>query len=49
MSDAEYIQELRIKSLEELKEYLEVPNRDSALEESADVLEILHALANYHQ
>ncbi|MEK5379842.1 nucleoside triphosphate pyrophosphohydrolase [Niallia sp. FSL W8-0635] len=49
LSDSEYIHELRMKSLEELKEYLEAPNRESALEELADVLEILHALANYHQ
>lgn len=44
----EYIQELRKKSLEELQEYLDSKNNEEALEELADVLEIIHALSEYH-
>ena len=49
LSDTEYIKELRTKILEELNEYLEATNCEDALEELADVLEVIYALAAYHQ
>lgn len=48
LDNAEYILELRKKSFEELQEYMDATNNDDALEELADVLEIIHALAEYH-
>ena len=45
LSDEDYIIELRKKSYEELEEYMNTTNKDDSLEELADVLEILHALA----
>ncbi|MBU8878266.1 nucleoside triphosphate pyrophosphohydrolase [Bacillus sp. FJAT-29790] len=44
----EYINELKNKSFEELKEYMNTTSNEDAIEELADVLEIIHALANYH-
>lgn len=44
----EYIKELKKKSFEELQEYVETNNNEDAIEELADVLEIIHALAEYH-
>lgn len=44
----EYIKELKKKSYEELEEYMESKNDEEALEELADVLEILHAFAAVH-
>ncbi|MFT8320477.1 MAG: nucleoside triphosphate pyrophosphohydrolase [Bacillus sp. (in: firmicutes)] len=49
LSDEEYIKELKEKSFEELREYMEAADRDNALEELADVLEIVNAFAVYHQ
>lgn len=46
--DNEYIKELKKKSFEELQEYVETNNNEDAIEELADVLEIIHALAEYH-
>lgn len=48
LSDQEYIKELKKKSFEELEEYLSTTNKEDALEELADVLEIIHALAECH-
>ncbi|OAS85342.1 nucleoside triphosphate pyrophosphohydrolase [Metabacillus litoralis] len=48
LSKEEYIKELQVKGFEELKEYVEAKEKESSLEELADVLEIIHALAEYH-
>lgn len=48
LDNKEYIQELKKKSFEELQEYVEANNNVDAIEELADVLEIIHALAEYH-
>ncbi len=48
LDNKEYIQELKKKSFEELQEYVETNNNKDAIEELADVLEIIHALAEYH-
>lgn len=48
LNDAEYIQALKVKSQEELKEYLEATDNEHALEELADLMEIIKALASYH-
>lgn len=44
----EYIKELRKKSQEELQEYLEAKDDESAIQELADLLEIIHALSKCH-
>ena len=44
----EYIDELKKKSFEELEEYVKAQTDEEAIEELADVLEILHALAKVH-
>ena len=44
----EYVKELRKKSQEELQEYLESKDDESAIEELADLLEIIHALSKCH-
>ena len=48
LSEDEYIKELQKKSIEELNEYLSSASDQEAIEELADVLEILHALAKLH-
>jgi len=48
LSDTEYITELRKKANEELEEYLNTDNKEDAVEELADLLEIVHALAESH-
>lgn len=48
LNDAEYINELHKKMHEEMNEYLSCQSRKEALEELADLLEILHALTEYH-
>lgn len=48
LDDSEYIQELKKKSFEELEEYVNTTNDEDSIEELADVLEILHALAAHH-
>ncbi len=45
LSNNEYLMELRKKSFEELEEYMNAPDKENALEELADLLEIIHALA----
>ncbi|MFY0759760.1 nucleoside triphosphate pyrophosphohydrolase [Metabacillus dongyingensis] len=48
LTQEEYIKELKKKSYEELEEYMLAENSEEALEELADVLEILHAFAAVH-
>ena len=48
LNDKEYIDELKKKSFEELQEYVETDTKEDAIEELADVLEIMHTLAEYH-
>ncbi|MFJ7678638.1 phosphoribosyl-ATP pyrophosphohydrolase [Peribacillus sp. NPDC097198] len=45
LNDKEFIEELKNKSFEELQEYVETDNKEDAIEELADILEIIHALA----
>lgn len=44
----EYLAELQKKSKEELVEYLSATSNEEALEELADILEILYALSEVH-
>lgn len=48
MDNEEYIRELRAKLQEELSEYLREENDGQALEELADLLEVIRALARIH-
>jgi predicted house-cleaning noncanonical NTP pyrophosphatase (MazG superfamily) len=48
LNNEEYITELKNKSFEELQEYVQTTNNEDAVEELADLLEIIHALAEYH-
>jgi predicted house-cleaning noncanonical NTP pyrophosphatase (MazG superfamily) len=48
LSDEEYITELKNKSFEELEEYRDAETREEALEELADLMEIVHAFAKAH-
>lgn len=48
LTQEEYIKELKKKSYEELEEYMKAENNEEALEELADLLEILHAFAAVH-
>jgi predicted house-cleaning noncanonical NTP pyrophosphatase (MazG superfamily) len=48
LHEDEYVQELRKKAFEELEEYMSVKDDETAIEELVDVLEIIHALAEYH-
>ncbi|WML48480.1 nucleoside triphosphate pyrophosphohydrolase [Neobacillus sp. PS3-34] len=48
LNEEEYIKELKKKAYEELEEYMSADNHEDALEELADVLEVVHALAEYH-
>ncbi|MFB5282554.1 phosphoribosyl-ATP pyrophosphohydrolase [Peribacillus sp. Hz7] len=48
LNEKEYITELKKKSFEELQEYMKVTNNSEAIEELADLLEIMHALAEFH-
>jgi predicted house-cleaning noncanonical NTP pyrophosphatase (MazG superfamily) len=48
LTNEEYIKELKNKSREELEEYLNAENDKDAIEELADLLEIIHALAECH-
>jgi predicted house-cleaning noncanonical NTP pyrophosphatase (MazG superfamily) len=48
LDNEEYIKELKNKSFEELNEYLHAENDKDAVEELADLLEIIHALAECH-
>ncbi|GBF76387.1 hypothetical protein PA598K_04853 [Paenibacillus sp. 598K] len=48
LGDEEYLQELQTKLREETAEYMETTNAENALEELADVLEVVRALAVAH-
>lgn len=48
LEESEYIEELKKKSQEELTEYLQAADNESALEELADLLEVMHVLAKCH-
>ncbi len=48
LDNKEYIKELKTKSFEELNEYINAENDKDAIEELADLLEIIHALAECH-
>lgn len=43
-----YIIELKKKAYEELEEYFNTDTKKDAIEELADLLEIIHALSDYH-
>ncbi|MGG0717045.1 nucleoside triphosphate pyrophosphohydrolase [Robertmurraya massiliosenegalensis] len=44
----EYIKELKIKLIEEVNEYQEAETDEQAIEELADILEIIHSLTTVH-
>jgi len=48
LDETEYKTELRTKLAEELNEYLEATDDQSAMEELADIFELLHALTTIH-
>lgn len=48
LDEIEYRNELRAKLREELNEYLEAADDSSAMEELADILQLLHALSATH-
>ncbi|WP_019240893.1 MULTISPECIES: nucleoside triphosphate pyrophosphohydrolase [Bacillus] len=48
LDEEEYVKELKIKSKEELNEYFEAENDEDAVEELADLLEIIHTLTYCH-
>jgi predicted house-cleaning noncanonical NTP pyrophosphatase (MazG superfamily) len=48
LSEDEYKQELQKKLQEELEEYMSAPDDHSAIEELADMLELIHAITATH-
>jgi predicted house-cleaning noncanonical NTP pyrophosphatase (MazG superfamily) len=48
LNDDEYIKALQQKSYEELEEFIHSKTIEQSIEELADMLEIIHALADYH-
>lgn len=48
LDSEEYVQELRIKLREEMEEYHNATNDKEALEELADMLEVIRALTKVH-
>ncbi|APC47787.1 phosphoribosyl-ATP pyrophosphohydrolase [Virgibacillus halodenitrificans] len=48
LNNTRYIEELKKKLNEEVTEYQEATTDEEALEELADVLELMHALAQQH-
>jgi predicted house-cleaning noncanonical NTP pyrophosphatase (MazG superfamily) len=48
LENQEYISELRKKSREELEEYLTADSNKAAIEELADLLEVINSLAKVH-
>lgn len=48
LGDNEYINELKKKLVEEMEEYQQTETNEDALEELADILELMHALAKVH-
>ncbi|QWC23596.1 nucleoside triphosphate pyrophosphohydrolase [Bacillus haikouensis] len=49
LNDQDYIKYLKEKSYEELDEYCAAETDEEAVEELADLLEIIHALAKHHR
>ncbi len=49
LNDQEYIKYLQQKSYEELDEYCAAETKEDAVEELADLLEIIHSLAHQHE
>ena len=47
LDEKEYIEEVRKKTQEELAEYLEAESKKHKVEELADLLELVNALAHY--
>ena len=48
LSEEDYLTELKIKSYEEFEEYLNAATKEEALEELADLMEIMFALIKSH-
>ncbi|NRD79779.1 nucleoside triphosphate pyrophosphohydrolase [Bacillus sp. BRMEA1] len=48
LNNKEYIQALQKKAFEELNEYINSNTNNEAFEELADLLEVIHAFAEYH-
>lgn len=48
LNESDYIIELKKKAYEELEEYMNTNNLKDSVEELADLLEIIHALSEYH-
>ncbi|TMU87116.1 phosphoribosyl-ATP pyrophosphohydrolase [Bacillus sp. BHET2] len=48
LSEEEYLIELKKKSFEELEEYHDAESREEAIEELADLMEVVHAFAKSH-
>lgn len=48
LNETDYIVELKKKAYEELDEYVNTDNKKDAIEELADLLEIIHALSEFH-
>jgi predicted house-cleaning noncanonical NTP pyrophosphatase (MazG superfamily) len=48
LNSHEYITELKKKSYEELEEYIRTDNHEDGIEELADLLELIYALAETH-
>ncbi|PLR95802.1 nucleoside triphosphate pyrophosphohydrolase [Bacillus sp. T33-2] len=48
LTNYEYIRELRRKASEELNEYINSKSNEEAGEELADLLEVIHSLAEIH-
>ncbi|MCD8503168.1 MAG: nucleoside triphosphate pyrophosphohydrolase [Bacillaceae bacterium] len=48
LDQEQYITELKKKSFEELEEYMNTTNDEEAIEELADLLELIHAMAKVH-
>jgi predicted house-cleaning noncanonical NTP pyrophosphatase (MazG superfamily) len=48
LENQEYIRELKKKSKEELDEYINADSNEAAIEELADLLEVIHSLARVH-
>jgi len=48
LNETEYIEQLKKKAYEELDEYINADSKKDAIEELADILEIIHSLSEYH-
>lgn len=48
LNQYDYVQALKVKLNEEVNEYLKVDNDKNAIEELADILEVIYSLAEIH-